>query len=128
MDCIWLRPISDLPEQIKQLDTVMPYLGQELVSIGLSGNFETSASNQDNDNFKNVSFDISNVCCYSVDKNFHSKTNKKSRRGDSGGPIFDYYSGLFVGMMVGSEHDKDYPGKFGGKGCFVPSVILHNCS
>lgn len=49
------------------------------------------------------SYDICNVACVCIDENGHFKTNKKSAPGESGAPIFDYYTGSLLGMMTGSE-------------------------
>lgn len=131
MDCVWLQPIDELPEQIKDLPFRMPYLGEELISIGLSGSNKLPPPNQVTQSiqdpqsiFPKIAFDISNVSSDVFDDRFHQKTSMKTRPGDSGSPLFDYFSGALVGMNVGSQHELKNPGHFGGMGCFLSAPLI----
>lgn len=81
-----------------------------MVVLGLSG--VNQIRHQELENIPNdhvrISYDICNVSCISLDEFNRLKTNKKSSPGESGGPIFDYWDGHLIGMMVGSE---SYPGE-----------------
>jgi hypothetical protein len=97
-DCIWLRPIDNLPLMIEDLKYRTPYIGEELILIGLYGKYQVKAAYKEiKKDFRRVSFDIANASCYVFDHNNHKSTNI---RGDSGAPLFDYYDMSFVGMMT----------------------------
>lgn len=138
MDCVWLRPIQQLPEEIKDLPISTPYIGEELISIGLSSTSSTTSADKPPTNqaaitqsiqdrqsvFPKISFDISNVCSDVFDDRLHHKTGMKTRPGDSGSPLFDYYNGAFIGMIVASQHELENPGHFGGMGCFLSAPLI----
>jgi hypothetical protein len=109
MDCIWLKPNGELPPEIVDISISIPKLGQEIIILGLSGLSQTSDK---------ISYDIGNISCESIDENFLQRTNKKSATGDSGGPIFDYFTGELVGMMVGVETFENKTNKGNSSGCF----------
>lgn len=128
-----LRPIDQLPKEIKDLPISTPYIGEELISIGLSGSDKLPPTNQAaitqsiqdrQSNFPKISFDISNVCSDVFDDRLHHKTGMKTRPGDSGSPLFDYYNGAFIGMIVASQHELEDPGHFGGMGCFLSAPLI----
>lgn len=93
LDCVWLRPTKDI-DFAKDLRIEAPFASQEAIILGLSGVHQIGDLS---------SFDICNVACACVDDNGHFKTNKKSAPGESGAPIFDFYTGSLLGMMTGSE-------------------------
>lgn len=115
-DCIWLRPIDNLPLMIENLKYRPPYIGEELILIGLYGKYQVKAANKEKkEDFRRVSFDISNARRYVFDHNYHQRTNNKSCRGDSGAPLFDYYDMSFVGMMTSEPNTEPK---------FLPSELI----
>ena len=61
------------------------------------------------------------------DQNGHIRGGNSSCPGNSGGPIFDYYSGEFIGIAVGNQlyHDEDKQlKKYGSKCNIVPANLL----
>ena len=129
-DFIILRPNQELPDSIKDQHYQSPHIGQQVITLGLSGRNQTTALIPVDrvpkvNCFVFTSLDIGNVVCDLVDKRLFMKTNKKPDRGESGAPIFDYLSGLLVGMMTASEHELGtLAGCYGGKGCFISSPTL----
>lgn len=54
------------------------------------------------------------------DKHGHFKMSRATAPGDSGGGVFDFYSGKLLGMMVGVEHYSYELGRYSNRGHVVP--------
>jgi hypothetical protein len=115
LDCVWLKPTKDI--EIPSIAIDPPFYSQEIIVLGLSGLYQCNYNEENNISHKRISYDISNVSCASLDDKKHCKTSKKAAPGDSGGPIFDYWDGRLIGMIVGAEA---YTGSGEETGC-VPS-------
>lgn len=110
---IWIAfgssQMTNYHPEIVDISNAPPKLGQEIMILGLSGLFQLEDE---------ISYDIGNIACEKIDKNFQQRTNKKSAPGESGSPIFDYYTGDLVAMMVGTETFENKTNKDKASGCF----------
>jgi len=70
------------------------------------------------------SVDISNISTSSQDKMGHLKISRSTSLGDSGGGIFDFYTGNLLGMMVGTENYGEKLGEYAGRGHIIQILLI----
>jgi hypothetical protein len=99
LDVIWLVPYNPkaLPELIKDKAISRPYVCEPIIII-----MEFSGIHKVD---HNLTFDITSLSSSSLadDKGHQRKISKKSCPGESGCPVFDFYTNRLIGMQVGSK-------------------------
>lgn len=86
------------------------YPGQLVMSLG------RSAINQS----ESDSVDVSNISTNNLDARRHLKMSRGTSPGDSGGGVFDFYSGRLLGIMTRVENYGERFGQYAERGHVVP--------
>jgi hypothetical protein len=116
LDVIWLK--TDTQMDIERASRFMPYPGEPYFQLGFS-------ATQQMDSPLNVQLGL--IASQSYDANGHIRGGSSSCPGDSGGPLFDFYSGQFLGITVGNQvypDDQNKLGRYGSKCNIVPAITL----
>ena len=102
---------------IKTADVNLPYSGQPYIHLGYSNNCQYDTP---------FSVTLGGISCTKFDNHGHIRGGHGSRRGDSGGPVFSFYNGELIGMVVGCDHDNASTTPYGLKTVIVPAIKFFN--